>query len=245
MTEFPTRQPPSAGQHPDPPIDVEFGHASSSSPQQSEMQQPSLSPAQPATSAKNLSPLFHFLLCWLALLVLTNPRIITPAALVGYAQSLVRIVYRLPLSQLSWQRPPAVTDSRIIRLRRAIIGQESGANYRAVNPHSGALGYGQVMPANVPVWTQQALGRSLTSQQFLNDPDAQIATIDYKLQQYWREAQAVTSKEDEIVRRVASKWYSGNPRLWNNTRPQFYKGHPYPSIANYTYSVLRRYRRQS
>ncbi|MDV2992103.1 MAG: hypothetical protein N4J56_001757 [Chroococcidiopsis sp. SAG 2025] len=66
-------------------------------------------------------------------------------------------------------------------LYQAIIGKESGGNYRAVNPDSGALGLGQVMPANVASWTKAALGKSLTPQQFLNDRAAQEKTIEYKL----------------------------------------------------------------
>jgi cell wall-associated NlpC family hydrolase len=126
---------------------------------------------------------------------------------------------------------------------RAIIGQESGGKFNIVNPHSGALGYGQVMPANVPSWTMEALGYELSTHAFLNSPKLQIKTIKFQLQKAWN-SQAGVATEEEQVRRVASIWYSGQSRLWNNTKPQFYKGHPYPSIADYTKSVWRKYQRE-
>ena len=150
-------------------------------------------------------------------------------------------------------RPPSTgipsTNPKVAKVRDAIIGQESGGDSKAINNNGGAgssraAGLGQVMPENIPVWTREALGRSLTYQEFLNDADAQIKTIDFKLNQYWEQAEKVTRNEEEIVRRVASQWYSGQPQLWRNTRPQTYGGRSYPSIAQYTRSVYRRYRRR-
>ena len=144
-------------------------------------------------------------------------------------------------------KPSEISSSRqITALRRAIIGQESGGNFRAINPDSGALGYGQLMEFNVAPWTKAALGRALTPEEFLANPDAQIKTIDYKLNEYLQlEFALMGSKNEELaIRRVASTWYCGNPNLWSNTRPQYYKGRPYPSIASYTASVWRRYQRE-
>lgn len=136
-----------------------------------------------------------------------------------------------------------LTSKQVTALRRAIIGQESGGNFQAINPDSGALGYGQVMEFNVAPWTKAALGRSLTTKEFLRNPYAQIKTIDYKLNEYLQYELAYTGNQNEevAIRRVASTWYSGNPNLWNNTRPQYYNGRPYPSIATYTASVWQRY----
>ena len=134
----------------------------------------------------------------------------------------------------------------ITALRRAIIGKESGGNFKAVNPHSGALGYGQVMPFNVASWTKQALGKSLTTQQFLNNADAQIKTINHKLNQYLqRELKATGNNLDLAVRRVASTWYSGQPNLYNNTRPQTYGAGSYPSINDYTVDILKRFKQET
>jgi len=130
----------------------------------------------------------------------------------------------------------------VVLLRRAIIGQESGANFRAVNPHSGALGYGQVMPENIPSWSREALGYIISAQQFLANPQVQLYIIDHKLHQYWQKALVASGGNPAIaIQRVAAQWYSGRPELYTSTRPQYYAGYHYPSIAEYSYSVLRRY----
>lgn len=131
-------------------------------------------------------------------------------------------------------------------MRKAIIGQESAGNFQAVNPDSGALGYGQVMPENVAPWTKAALGKPLTPEEFLASPDAQIKTIDHKLNEYLKRELVYTDNRDEelAIRRIASRWYSGNPELWNDAQPQFYNGESYPSVGNYTSSVWKRYLRE-
>lgn len=136
-------------------------------------------------------------------------------------------------------------SQRVTALRRAIIGQESGGKFYIVNPHSGALGYGQLMPANVAPWSRAALRRELSATEFLNSPELQIKVIDHKLGQYFDRALQITGgNEATAVKRVAAIWYSGNPNLYTSTRPQFYKGYRYPSIASYSQNVLRRYQQQ-
>lgn len=141
---------------------------------------------------------------------------------------------------------PRQSNSAIVtNLRRAIIGKESAGKFNAVNPHSGALGYGQVMPANVASWTREATGRAMPPKAFLNNPEAQIKTIDYKLKQYLdRELKATGGDVATAVRRVASTWYSGRPELYNNTRPQTYGTGKYPSINDYTADILTRFNRE-
>jgi hypothetical protein len=132
---------------------------------------------------------------------------------------------------------------QVVLIRQAIIGQESGANFRAINRHSGALGYAQVMPENLPKWSMEALGYVVSRKDFLNHPELQIAIVDYKLHQYWqRSLMASKGNEALAVRRVAAWWYSGKPEKYRSNTPQFYNGHRYPSIAAYSYSVLKRYR---
>lgn len=147
-----------------------------------------------------------------------------------------------PVSQPSNSNSSQNASTNLIALRRAIIGKESGANFKAVNPHSGALGYGQLMPYNVKPWTKQALGKSLTAKQFLNNPDAQLKTIDFKLKQYLDRELKKGFDLDTAVRRVASTWYSGQPQLYNNTRPQTYGAGKYPSIDSYTADILNRFK---
>lgn len=135
----------------------------------------------------------------------------------------------------------AVGGVDLDRLRVAIIGKESGGSYRAVNPDSGALGYGQVMPANLPSWSRAAIGREVSRQEFLDSPDIQVAIINHRLGLYLQEELAAGHDKDTAIRRVASRWYSGRPHLYANQRRQFYGGREYPSIDSYTRDILRRY----
>ncbi|MBD2083294.1 lytic transglycosylase domain-containing protein [Leptolyngbya sp. FACHB-17] len=130
----------------------------------------------------------------------------------------------------------------VILIRQAIIGQESGANFRAVNPHSGALGYAQIMPENLPRWSKEALGYVVSRKEFLARPDLQIAIVDYKLNQYWQRSFAASNGNVAVaIQRVAAWWYSGRPEKYTSTTTQFYNGHRYPSIASYSRAVLMRY----
>lgn len=101
-----------------------------------------------------------------------------------------------------------VSGINVKKVADAIGKFESGGNYRALGPVTNASGnraYGkyQVMASNVPSWTKEALGKSLTPQQFLNDPKAQDAVAHYKMKQYLTRYGSV---ED-----VASVWFSGQP----------------------------------
>lgn len=142
------------------------------------------------------------------------------------------------------------TVSQVVALRRAIIGQESGGKFDLVNPHSGALGYAQLMPANVKAWGKEALGYAPSKRQFLRQPDLQLRIVDYKLRQYWQQELQVTGGEEQTaVLRVASRWYSGNPNLYTSTRPQYYRAnngrrYRYPSISAYSWSVWHKYQKQ-
>ncbi len=137
---------------------------------------------------------------------------------------------------------PITTQPHILALRQAIIGQESGNNPNIVNPHSGALGLGQVMPENVAEWSQAALGYSITPEEFLRSPQLQLRIIDYKLTEYWQRAIRRSGGDEAIaVRMVAAQWYSGNPNLYDKAATETYDGHAYPSIRDYTLSVLSRY----
>lgn len=142
---------------------------------------------------------------------------------------------------------PAATPP-VVALSRAIIGQESSADPQSLNPHSGALGLAQIMPANLSAWSKDILGYRLTPDEFLNNPELQLKIIEHKLSEYWQEALADSSGDEELaVLRVASYWYSGNPNLYTSTVRQSYKGkdgqlHRYPSVAEYSNSVLKKYK---
>lgn len=127
--------------------------------------------------------------------------------------------------------------------RAAIIGKESGGNYSAVNPDSGALGIGQVMPDNVGPWTQKYLGRRLTPQQFLRDRNAQDTVINGRFRDMLADQKAAGYSGEQAIRRAAAVWYSGQAKLWNDTKPQYSNGRRYPSIAEYTQAIWESYKR--
>jgi hypothetical protein len=91
----------------------------------------------------------------------------------------------------------------------AIAGIESGgesAPYTSVtaNPNGKrALGKYQVMDFNVPQWTQAAIGKTLTPEQFLSDPDAQEAVFRHRFGSY-------VDKYGN-PRDAASAWFTGGP----------------------------------
>lgn len=131
-------------------------------------------------------------------------------------------------------------DQKVDAVMRAIMGQESDGKFNLVNPHSGALGYFQLMPENVAPWSREALGYELTAEAFLQSPKLQLKVGKFKIAQYLESRKKGISEEQQ-VREVAAMWYSGQAKLWNNERPQYYNGHPYPSIAEYTRSVFGKY----
>jgi hypothetical protein len=83
---------------------------------------------------------------------------------------------------------PGASGDLVARTKQVIGGMESSNRYDAVGPDTGggkkALGKYQVMDFNVGPWTQEALGRALTPEQFLASPQAQEAVADFKLGQY-------------------------------------------------------------
>lgn len=115
---------------------------------------------------------------------------------------------------------------------RAISEQESAGSggYKAVGqPVNGHRAYGkyQVMDFNIPSWTRTYYGKSLTPEQFRNNPAAQEAVARGVLKSYYNKWGA---------RGAAAAWYAGpgNHNLDQSTRPQ--PGGP--SIKGYVDSVI-------
>lgn len=130
----------------------------------------------------------------------------------------------------------------INRLREAIAGQESGGDYSAVNQDSGALGRYQVMPENVPYWSEKYLGRTISPDEFINNPQLQDELVNAVMGEMLQRALGESGGDQSTaIRRVAAEWYSGQPDLYNDTTPQYYGGGSYPSIAEYTQSIVGRY----
>ncbi len=78
--------------------------------------------------------------------------------------------------------------SEIERAAKITSSQESGGNYNAVGnrTRTGDRAYGkyQVMGENIPEWTQAALGKAMTPDEFLRNPEAQEAVYKAKMGEY-------------------------------------------------------------
>jgi len=98
-------------------------------------------------------------------------------------------------------------DDRLDRTLGALRRIESGGRYDITGPESrkGDRPYGayQVMGANVPSWTEAAIGRRMTPEEFLKDNKAQDATARHRAGLYL--------KQYDDPRQVASMWLSGKP----------------------------------
>jgi len=124
--------------------------------------------------------------------------------------------------------------SELERFIRAISDKESGGNYKAVNRHSGASGKYQIMPSNIPSWSKQALGRSVSRQEFLNNPEIQERIARHQLTNYYKQWGAGGA---------AVAWYAGPGRVKNYLSGG--KGlnksqGQYPTINSYAAAILRR-----
>lgn len=104
------------------------------------------------------------------------------------------------------------------RLAEAIGKYESGGRYNALGPvlpsgsYAGdrAIGKYQIMGKNVPSWTKQALGYSMSPQEFRNDPEAQDKTAKFFMKKH---LDKYRTGED-----VASIWLSGKPVAGNQAK---------------------------
>lgn len=114
--------------------------------------------------------------------------------------------------------------------KRAIAKVESDGSggYSAMGQatKSGDRAYGkyQVMGANIPQWTQEALGQRMTPQQFLANPQAQEKVFEHRFGGY---LQRYGNMQD-----AASMWFSGKPFAGNN------RSDGYNSVPQYVGKVL-------
>ena len=90
---------------------------------------------------------------------------------------------------------------------QSIKAIESGGKYGIVGPthpkYGRALGAYQVMEANLPQWSQQTLGRTVTPDEFLANPQIQDAIFNAKF------GEAVTKYGNP--QDAASVWFTGQP----------------------------------
>jgi hypothetical protein len=105
------------------------------------------------------------------------------------------------------------TAALVNQAKAGVARVESGSpqgNYGAVGPAvkrkdgvDHAYGKYQVMGANIPTWTKQALGKSLTVDEFLASPEAQERVFE---DQFTRNVKKYGTLEDAV-----SVWFSGRP----------------------------------
>lgn len=124
-----------------------------------------------------------------------------------------------------------VGGSEFERFIRAIGAKESSGRYGLVNPDSGAAGKYQLMPANVREWSREVLGRSISMQEYLRNPQIQEQIARAKLQQYYNKYGA---------KGAAAAWYGGPGAVKKMNSTKRYGGGKYPSILEYINDVLKR-----
>jgi hypothetical protein len=132
----------------------------------------------------------------------------------------------------------SITNSILNGLISSVVSQESSGNSNLKHPVSGALGLGQVLPSNLPEWTTETFGQEVSPDQFLANRDVQYYVIRQKLLQYY--LQAIKASNGDLylaVRRVAARWYSGQPDLVESTKPVATG----PSIQQYSLDILSRF----
>ena len=108
-----------------------------------------------------------------------------------------------------------VDESALFGVKEALAAVESKGRggYHAIGPvitdpssryfGQRALGRYQVMPANIPEWSKEALGYAITPREFYDNPALQEQIVNYQLAKLMRQYKTV---ED-----VASVWHSGKP----------------------------------
>lgn len=99
---------------------------------------------------------------------------------------------------------------------KVLSGQQSIADFNAMSQKekdNTAYGKYQVMGYNIPNWTQEAFGKAMTIQEFLNSPDKQEALMRFKAEQYYSEY----GNWDD----AASKYFSGHAATGNTRADKF------------------------
>lgn len=121
----------------------------------------------------------------------------TTRTMIGIAAILLALIW--------WARKGLSVDA--IMQAIGVVESAGSGGYQAIGPPSkgGDRAYGkyQVMGANIGPWAQEAIGRIVSIDDWLNDPALQDTVVRAKLQQYWNRYGTI---ED-----VASMWFSGKP----------------------------------
>ncbi|NET37186.1 MAG: hypothetical protein F6K19_35045 [Cyanothece sp. SIO1E1] len=121
----------------------------------------------------------------------------------------------------------------------AIAQQESSHSYTTVNPHSGALGKYQFMPETLALYAKDCLGQVPSHEEFLKSSEMQDKLMGCYVGEELATIQGQATNLNTQCRMLASTHYSGDASKWNDTKKQYYNGHEYPSIADYTSKVCK------
>jgi hypothetical protein len=138
---------------------------------------------------------------------------------------------------------PAVSEDTVNRLldamQQASMSQESTGNYGATNKRTNAAGGYQVLPTNIPDWTQKHVGRRMTVEEFKADPKAQDAVYRGQMGEYLRAALAQSGGDmDKATRMAAAAWYGPGTKAFKNYNNNTYRPAPNePTFREYTSGV--------
>lgn len=131
-------------------------------------------------------------------------------------------------------------DSLLSAMRGSTMTQESGGRKTIQNDRTGAAGLFQVLPKNIPSWTKEALGKSLSLDQFKASTAAQIQVFNHFMGDYLKKALQQTAGDwQKAVRMAAAAWYGGEGAMDKYNANFGGKGKE-PTFREYTSSVLNR-----
>lgn len=123
-------------------------------------------------------------------------------------------------------QPGTLEDLSAAREAIAAVESRGSGDYAAVGPvvekgmYAGQRAYGryQVMEGNIGPWTKEALGREMTREEFMADPKAQDAVVEFQLRKSF---QQFGTYDD-----AASVWFSGQPASRSQNRSDGFTSAP-------------------
>src|SRR6185369_8788069 len=126
------------------------------------------------------------------------------------------------------------------RMRQGAFSQESSGDYNVKpNARTGAVGGFQVLPSNIPSWTEAHYHKRLTPEQFQSDPKAQEAVFSGQMGQYLKKARTSSPDDDTAIRKAAAMWYGGEGAADRYDDPTRFRSDE-PSFREYTTGVLNK-----
>jgi hypothetical protein len=107
--------------------------------------------------------------------------------------------------------PGTLNDLSAAREAIAAVESRGSGDYAAIGPvvnkgmYKGQRAYGryQVMEGNIGPWTKEVFGKPMTTEEFMNNPEAQDAVVEHQL----RKSYEKFGTYDD----AASVWFSGQP----------------------------------